>query len=68
MTKIQAGSTHTSQVTDCQVHAIGRAIRSVFADPVTFTAQIFIQHHRALVRIATVLGKVFSRSIPLEYS
>ena len=66
MTKFQAGSIHTSQVMDCQIHAIGRAIRLVFADLVTFTAQVFIQHHRALVRIVTVLGKVASRSIPLK--
>ena len=35
MTKLQAGNVHTSQVMDFQVHAIGKAIRLLFADPVT---------------------------------
>ena len=35
MTKFQAGTVHTSQVMDCQVHATGKAIRPLFADPVT---------------------------------
>ena len=37
MTKFQAGTMHTSQVMDCQVHAIGKAIRPIFADPVTIS-------------------------------
>ena len=36
MTKFQDGTILTSQVMDCQVHAIGKAIRPLFADPVTF--------------------------------
>ena len=36
MTKLQAGTIHTSQVMDCQVRAIGKAIRPLFADQVTF--------------------------------
>ena len=35
MTKFQAGTILTSQVMDCQVHAIGKAIRPLFADLVT---------------------------------
>ena len=34
MTKFQVGTKHTSQVMDCQVHTIGKAIRSHFEDPV----------------------------------
>ena len=37
MTKFQAGTmlTFPSQVMDCQVRAIGKTIRLLFADPVT---------------------------------
>ena len=36
VTKFQAGTILlTSQVMDCQVHAIGKAIRPLFADPIT---------------------------------
>ena len=35
MTKLQAGNILTSQVMDCQVCGIGKAIRLLFADPVT---------------------------------
>ena len=35
MTTFQAGTILTSQVMDCQVHAIGKAIRPLFADLVT---------------------------------
>ena len=37
MTKFQAGTILTSQVMDCLVHAIGKAISPFFADPVTNT-------------------------------
>ena len=38
MTTFQAGTIHISQVMDCQVHAIGKAIRPVpiFTEPVTY--------------------------------
>ena len=35
MTKFQAGTILTSQVMDCQVHAIGKVIRPLFVDLVT---------------------------------
>ena len=35
MTKFQAGTMLTSQVMDCKIHVIGKATRSLFADPVT---------------------------------
>ena len=35
MTKFQAGTILISQVMDCQVYAIGKATRTLFADPVT---------------------------------
>ena len=37
MTKFCAGTILTSQVMDCQTRAIGKAIRSLFAEPVTIT-------------------------------
>ena len=37
MTKFQDGTIHTSQVMDCQVHAIGKAIRRLFTDPVNIS-------------------------------
>ena len=36
MTKFQAGTVLINQVKDCQVHATGKAIRPLFADPVTY--------------------------------
>ena len=36
VTKFQASTILTSQVVDCQVHTIGKAIRSFFADLVTY--------------------------------
>ena len=36
MTKFQAGIILTSQVMDYQVHAIGKAIRPLFTDPVAY--------------------------------
>ena len=36
VTKFQAGTMLTSQVMDSQIHAIEKAIRPLFADPVTF--------------------------------
>ena len=35
VTKFQDGTILTSQVMDCQVYAIGKAIRPLFADLVT---------------------------------
>ena len=35
MTKFQDGTIHTSHVKGYQIHAIGKAIRPLFADPVT---------------------------------
>ena len=36
MTKFQTGTMLTSQVMDSQIHAIEKAIRPLFADPVTY--------------------------------
>ena len=36
VTKFQTGTMLTSQVMDSQIHAIEKAIRPLFADPVTF--------------------------------
>ena len=36
LTKFQAGTLFPSQVMVFQVHAVGKAIRSLFADPVTY--------------------------------
>ena len=36
MTKFQAGTILKTHVMDCQVHAIGKAIRPLFADQVTY--------------------------------
>ena len=36
MTKCQAGTILKSKIMNCQVHAIGNALRPLFADPVTF--------------------------------
>ena len=36
MTKFQASTILASQVVDCQVHAIGKAIRPLFTHPVTY--------------------------------
>ena len=57
MTKFQAGSIHTSQVMDCQIHAIGRAIRLVFADLVTFTAQALFNTTEHWCGLSLCLGK-----------
>ena len=40
VTKFQTGTMLTSQVMDSQIHAIEKAIRLLFADPVTFTAKV----------------------------
>ena len=40
----------TSQVMDCQVHAIGKAIRSLFADPVTFFKHL-LPHDDCSIRV-----------------
>jgi len=37
VTKFCAGTIPTSQVMDCQTRAIGKAIRPLFAEPVTYT-------------------------------
>ena len=42
MTKFQTGTIFTSQVMDFQLHAIGKAIRPLFADPVTVIMMIMI--------------------------
>ena len=39
MTKFQAGTILTSLVMDYQVHAIGKAIRPLFSNPVTYILQ-----------------------------
>ena len=39
MTKFQAATILSSHVMDCQVHAIGKTIRLLFTDLVTFTLQ-----------------------------
>ena len=36
VTKFQTGTMLTSQVMDSQIHAIEKAIRPLFADPVTY--------------------------------
>jgi len=36
VTKFCAGTILTSQGMDCQTHAIGKAIRPIFAEPVTY--------------------------------
>ena len=46
MTKFQAGTILTSQVMDCQVHAIGKAIRPLY--PVTYTQNLPIQLYALL--------------------
>ena len=46
MTKFQVGTILTSQVMDCQVHAIGKAIRSLY--PVTYTQNLPIQLYALL--------------------
>ena len=43
MTKFQAGTMHTSQVLDCQVYAIGKALRPLFADPLTYNLLVLYQ-------------------------
>ena len=42
MIKCQVSTILTSQVMDCQVHAIGKATRPLFADPVTYTYDYLI--------------------------
>ena len=43
MIKFQAGTIHTSQVMDCQVHAIGKAISPLFTDLVTYNYGVACQ-------------------------
>ena len=45
MTKIQAGNIHTSQVMDCQVHAIGKAMRPLFTDLVTIIGEWYASNY-----------------------
>ena len=57
MTKFQAGTIlHTSQVMDCQLHVIGKAIRPLIADPVTYIA--------TWVFIYSLLTKIVSSLVP----
>ena len=51
MTKFQAGTIRTSQVMDCQVHAIGKA-GPLFADPVTFIFKVNIGICTVLISVA----------------
>ena len=37
-TEFQDGTLITMEVIGCQVHTIGKAVRLLFADPITFTA------------------------------
>jgi len=42
VTEVQDGTFITMEVMGCQVHAIGKAIRLLFADPVTYIDTSFI--------------------------
>ena len=49
MTKFCAGTILTSQVMDCQTRVIGKALRPLFAEPVTFENCIYFD---CLLRVA----------------
>ena len=49
--KFQTGTIFTSQVMCCQVHAIGQAIRLLFADPVTYKV-LFVQQRAMHLKYA----------------
>jgi len=60
VTKFQDGIVITTEVMGCQVHAIGKAIRPIFADPVTNIDE------NKTIAISTVIGHILSHKTGIK--